>query len=83
MDDKGYRPYREKDCLDGRAWVVKDAPGIWMIRIDGIQWAPAGEPRDASGAGGATWPTRKAAMEAYRENERIIKAKYPEFFASH
>jgi hypothetical protein len=68
------KAYKDKDCLDGRAWVVKDAPGRWMIEIDGIQWSPAGEPRDASGAGSATWPTRKAAIEAYRTSEKNTKS---------
>ena len=67
MDEK---TYGDKDCLDGRAWVIKDAPGCWMIEIDGIQWATPGEPRDASGAGFATWTTRKAAIETYRASEK-------------
>lgn len=58
--------------IDARAALAEVLGGGWMVLVGGIQWAPAGQPRDLSGAGSATWPTRKAALESYRAADRRL-----------
>jgi hypothetical protein len=44
------------------ARIVKTADGRYIILVNGFQW---GGRYDRSGAGDATFPTRKAAIEAW------------------
>ena len=53
----------------------KAVGGRWMVLVGGIQWAPAGQPRDLSGAGAATYPTRKAARETFMASETAWEKK--------
>ena len=41
----------------------------WIVIVDGIQWAPPGEPRDRAGCGGAVYPSPEAAAEAFLDAE--------------
>jgi hypothetical protein len=50
--------------------IIEAVDGTWMILVDGIQWAPVGEPRDRSGAGCATYPDSEAALAAFGRAER-------------
>lgn len=46
--------------------VVETVDGRFMVLVDGIQWAPTGQPRDRSGCGSATFPTQQEAVLAFR-----------------
>ena len=59
--------------IDEHTYLARTVKGRWTILIDGIQWSPLGEPRDASGAGSATWPAREDALQAFKNNEAFIR----------
>lgn len=50
--------------------VIEAVGGTWIVIVAGIQWAPAGQPRDRSGCGSAEYPTRAAAAAAFLADQK-------------
>ena len=64
----------DRDQIAEGVRLAETIDGRWMILVGGFQWAPPDEPRDRSGAGSATFASRREARAAYLESERELAA---------
>jgi hypothetical protein len=61
-----------RNQIDENTRLAETIDGRWMIIVGGIQWAPPGAVRDRSGAGDATYPSRRAARAAFAASEQAL-----------
>lgn len=61
----------KKQTLPRDVEIVEALSGAYMVLVKGVQWGPAGSPRDLSGAAGNEWSTKQGAVDAFIESEEV------------
>ena len=64
-----------RDMMDGRPWLYKEASGRWSVLINAEPWLPADPMGGELEDGRLTWTTVDEAYAAYNLYEQKLKDK--------